>query len=295
MKVLIAGATGYVGGAVERAFRARGHQTVATARSDIARAKLASQGIETVSADAARPQTLVAPVKSAEAVVYCIQATDADPWTVDLNAMRAIARTMAGTENPLLYVSGAWVYGDTDGFVDETAPIRPPAHVEKRALLEQMVLNMVKVGIRSHIVRAGVVYGDGGGIPAMFAQSARERRAATIVGNGSNHWATVARHDLAPLIALVVERGKPGAVYNAVDDSTFTVREIAEAASRGAGAGGAVTLIHPEMLGPFGECLMLDQRISAARAKSDLGWRPMAPSIVDELERGSYLTTQLAS
>ena len=295
MKVLIVGATGYVGGAVERAFRARGHQTVAIARSDVARAKLALQGVETISADAARPETLAAPVKNAEAVIYCVQATDADPWQVDLNAIRAIATAMAGTENTFLYVSGAWVYGDTEEFVDEAAPINPPALVKKRANLERMVLNMVKIGIRSHVVRAGIVYGDGGGIPAMFVHSARERHAATIVGSGSNRWATIARNDLAPLIALVAERGKPGAIYNAVDDSAFTVREIAEAASRGAGAGGAITQIDPEMLGPFGDCLMLDQRISAARAKRDLGWRPMSPNLVEELERGSYLTAQLAS
>ena len=56
-----------------------------------------------------------------------------------------------------------------------------------------------------------------------------------------------------------------------------------------------MTLIHPEMLGPFGECLMLDQQISNARAKRDLGWQPKAPSIVEDLERGSYLAAQLAS
>jgi len=295
MDVLVVGATGYVGNAVERAFAARRHHTVATARSDIARMKLAAQGVETVYADAGRPETLIGPVKSAEAVVYCVQATDADPWEVDLKAIRAIARTMAGTENTFVYISDAWMYGDTEEVVDETTPIRPPALVEKRAHLERMVLNMVKIGIRGHVVRSGIVYGDGGGIPAMFVQSARQRQASTIVGSGNNRWATIARNDLGPLVALVAERGKPGAVYNAVDDYSFTVREIAEAASRGAGAGGAISLTLPDLLGPFGECLMLDQRISADKARRDLGWKPSAPSIVDDLERGSYLYAQLAS
>jgi len=295
MNVLIVGATGYIGAATERAFATRLHRTAATARSDVARMKLAAHGIQTVFGDAARPETLLEPVRAADAVVYCVQATDADPWAIDLNAVRKIGHAMAGTERTFVYLSDTWMYGDTPARADESAAINPPVLRERRAQIERIVLNMVKIGIRSHVVRAGVVYGEGGGIPTMFVNSARDRHAATIVGLGDNRWATIARGDLAPLIALVAERGKPGAVYNAVDDHSFTIREIAEAASRGAGAGGAVTTIHPEFLGPFGECLMLDQVISNERAKRDLMWQPKAPSIVEELERGSYLTTQLAS
>jgi nucleoside-diphosphate-sugar epimerase len=295
MNVLVVGATGYVGSAVERAFAARFHRTAATVRSDVARMKLAAHGIQTVYGDASRPETLLEPVRAADAVVYCVGVTDADPWTVDLAAIRKIGHAMAGTERTFIYMSDAWMYGDTDEPADETVPVKPPVLRERRAQIERIVLNMVKIGIRSHVIRAGVVYGDGGGIATMFVHSARDRHAATIVGNGSNHWATIARSDLAPLVALVAERGKPGAIYNAVDDHSFTIREIAEAASRGAGAGGAVTAIHPEFLGPFGECLMLDQTISNERAKRDLLWRPSAPSIVEDLERGSYLSAQLAS
>jgi nucleoside-diphosphate-sugar epimerase len=295
MNVLIVGATGFVGAAVERAFAARFHRTAATARSDVSRMRLAAHGIQTVFGDAARPETLVEPIRAADAVVYCVAATDADPWEIDLKAIRKIGYAMAGTERTFIYVSDTWMYGDTLTPVDENAPINPPVLRERRAQIERIALNMVKIGVRSHVVRAGVVYGEGGGIPAMFVNSARDRHAATIVGLGDNHWATIARNDLATLVALVAERGKPGAIYNAVDDHTFTIREIAEAASRGAGAGGAVTSIHPEFLGPFGECLMLDQVISNARAKRDLVWQPKAPSIVEDLERGSYLATQLAS
>lgn len=288
MDVLVLGATGYVGAAVERAFSSRGHWTVATARSDLARLRLESVGVETVFGDAARPETLVEPVRKADAVIYCVRATDADPWDLDLKAIRAIARTMAGSERTFLYLSSTWVYGETANCADETATLRPPPHLEKRVKLETMVLNTVKIGIRGHVVRAGIVYGDGGGLPAMFVQSARQRRATVILGRGLNHWATIRRDDLAKLVVLVAERGKPGAAYNAVDDSNFTMREIAEAASRGAGAGGAVTPTNPSLLGPFGESLLLDQRIANARAEGDLGWTPSLPTIVEDLERGSY-------
>jgi nucleoside-diphosphate-sugar epimerase len=143
-------------------------------------------------------------------------------------------------------------------------------------------------------VRPGIVYGDGGGIPAMFVHSARARSASTIVGEGRNHWAAIGREDLGRLVSLVIERGKPGQAYNAVDDYAYTVREIAESASRGAGAHGRTAIVDADILGPFGDCLALDQRVSALRAKRELGWSPSPTSIVDELERGSYLAAQIA-
>ena len=294
MDVLILGATGYAGSAIERAFSRRGHWTVGTTRSDHARVILASRGIAPAFGDAARPETIVEPVKRADAVVYCIQATDADQWDVDLGAIRTIARTLAGTERTFIYMSSTWVYGNTAGIVDETTVPNPPPHLEKRAKLEAMVLNMVKIGIRGHVVRSGIIYGDGGGIPAMFVQSARQRLSTMVLGSGENHWATVGRDDLAALTVLVAERGKPGAAYNAVNDDAFTMLEIAQAASRGAGAGGAVTTVNPGILGPFGESLVLDQRVGNARAKS-LGWKPEAPTIIEELQNGSYPEMLVAS
>jgi nucleoside-diphosphate-sugar epimerase len=294
MNALIIGATGYVGSAIDEAMTARGHRTVGTARSEIARAKLQARGTAVVPGDAAKPQTLIAAVKAADAVVYCVQATDADSMAVDLDAVRTIARAMAGSERTFVYLSSTWIYGDTTGIADENAEVRPPAYVSKRADLDRMTLNMVKIGIRGHVVRSGIVYGDGGGVPAMFVHSARARSASTIVGEGRNHWAAIGREDLGRLVSLVIERGKPGQAYNAVDDYAYTVREIAEAASRGAGAQGRTTVVDPDILGPFGDCLVLDQRVSALRAKRELGWNPSPTSIVDELERGSYLAAQIA-
>jgi hypothetical protein len=43
-------------------------------------------------------------------------------------------------------------------------------------------------------------------------------------------------------------------------------------------------------MGQYGECLALDQVISAERAKTDLGWSPRSRSILEELEHGSYVS-----
>ena len=291
MNVLIVGATGYVGTAVDEALRLNGHHTFGVARSDSARDKLKSRDTCVIAADAAKPQTIARAASGVDAVVYAVNVTDADAFSVDSNALRAIRKGLAGTEKTFVFVSGAWIYGATgDDAVTETAPINPPTMLARRIELERQTLEMTRVGIRSLIVRSGIAYGRGGGVPQMFVQSARERGAATIVGDGTNRWATIGIADLGRLIALAAEAGRPGRAYNAVNDDRFNVREIAEAASRGAGSGGATTIVPPEIMGQYGECLALNQVISADRAKADLGWTPESASILQELEHGSYVT-----
>ena len=289
MNVLLIGATGYIGSAVDEALRARGHQTTGTARSEAAKAKLKARGTPSIAADAAKPQSLVDAARNVDAVVYCVSVTDADPFAVDSGALRAIRKGLAGTEKTFVFISGAWVYGATGAEpVAEDAPLVPPAFVARRVELERATIEMTKLGVRALIIRPGIVYGRGGGIAAMFVASARERGAATIVGDGLNRWATIDVGDLGDLVALALERGRPGRAYNAANDDRFTVREIAAAASRGAGRGGETATVPARMMGQFGECLALDQAITAARARADLAWSPQAPSILASLESDAY-------
>ncbi len=290
MNVLILGATGYIGTAADEALRARGHQTTGVARSDTAREKLMLRGTSICNADAAKPQTLERALRAADAVVYAVRVTDADPYAVDNGALRAIRKALAGTEKTFVYVSDAWVYGSTGKCeAAEDSPLAPPSFVARRLELERVALEMTKIGVRALVVRPGIVYGRGAGLAAMFVQSARERGSATIVGDGTNHWATIEVGDLGDFIARAVEVGRPGRAYNAVNDDRFRVAEIAAAASRGAGAGGRTTTVAATLMGQLGECLALDQTISASRAKTDLAWLPHALSIVSDVECGSYI------
>ena len=222
MNVLIVGATGFVGSAVDEALKANGHRTFGVARSDSAREKLEKRGTTVVLGDAARPQTLAKAISSADAVVYAVNVTDADPWTVDNNALRQIRKSLAGSEKTFVFVSCAWIYGSTgDVPVGEAAPISPPALLIRRLELERLTIDMTRVGIRALIVRGGIAYGNGGGIPSMFVQSARERGAATIVGDGRNRWATIDVHDLGRCIARAVETGRfqSGQKIGKIDDA----------------------------------------------------------------------------
>lgn len=294
MKVVILGATGYVGGAIASAMAERGHQVVGVARSERARSELMRRGIGATVGDAAQPHTLAAAVADAEAIVYAVSITDADSTAVDTKALRAIvdaAATRPGTA--LLYTSTTWVYGNTgEAPATEDAPLAPAALAATRPALERIVINAAVREIRSIVIRAGLPYGNGGGVPAMFATSARQRGAAMIVGEGKNRWACVHVDDLAECFALALRAAKGGSIFNATDETSFEVAEVAAAASRGAGARGRVATTPVEAMGQFGAALALDQCVASQRAQDELGWRPSRPSVVAELEAGAYAPAQ---
>jgi nucleoside-diphosphate-sugar epimerase len=104
--------------------------------------------------------------------------------------------------------------------------------------------------------------------------------------------------DLADLFLLALERAPAGTLLLAVnDDEAHPVAELAAAASRGAGAG--VTQAWPleearQKLGAYADALVLDQRASGRRAKELLGWSPSRPGILEDLERGSYASAEVA-
>jgi nucleoside-diphosphate-sugar epimerase len=264
LKVFLNGATGYIGSAVADAL---------LAACPFVRAWYSG------AAAASRPTSCKR--RAADAVIHT-GTTNQGP--IDQEAVRAM---LPGT--PLIYTSGVWVLGDTGGRVaDETWPVNPLPKVAWRPGVEQMVLDAGGV-----VIRPGIVFGRGGGIPADFVQTARETGAAKYVGNGENHWPMVHLNDLAELYVLAIEKAPGGTLLHASDGTAYRVKEIAEAASLGSGAGGR-TESWPldearKTLGAYADALVLDQQVSSEKARATLGWKPRAVSVLDDLRSGSYV------
>jgi nucleoside-diphosphate-sugar epimerase len=293
MRVFVVGASGYVGSAIARALLDRGEQVVGAARSETAAQRLRQAGVKPVEGDIAQPHSLREAARDGDGVVYAVQYSGENVAAVESAALEALVDALAGSGKPLIYTSGFWIYGNTGRRVaDETAPLNPTPLIAYRPSLERIVLDGALHNVRSIVIRPGDLYGAGGGIPAMLVQSAKQTGAARFVGDGNNRWAVVHRDDLAQLYVLALKKSPSGSVYNAGDGTSFTVREIAQAASIGAGGNGAVTSWPLDEarreLGAFADALALDSRINSDRARRQLGWGTRVTTILDDLRGGSY-------
>jgi nucleoside-diphosphate-sugar epimerase len=289
MKILVTGATGYIGSAVSERLARAGHSVTALVHSDASDGKASAAGHATVRGSLADPATVAAAVRERDpdAVVWTATTNDG---AVDGPAIAAALAALAGSGKTFLYTSGIWVHGDGGGAViDETTALAPIALVEWRAGVEEQVLGTA--GIRAVILRPAIAYGRAGGIPAMLVEWARRDGLVRVPGDGRNRWTLVHIDDLADLYLRAVERAPSGTALLATGGGAV-LNDIARAASQAGGAGGAVEPWPLEQaraaLGPFADALALDQRASSARARELLGWQPAGPDIVAELTTGSY-------
>ena len=288
MKVLLTGATGYIGSAVVDALRGAGHEVLGLARGDAAAARLTEMGVTPVRGDYRDPESLSVAARAAEGVIAA--ASTFDP-AADAAAVNAMLDGLRGTGKPFVYTSGIWLYGDSgDRILTETSPPRPTPLAAWSPAVDRDVTRAA--GVRSVVIQPAIVYGRGGGIPLELVRSAREDGAARFVGNGENRWPTVHVDDLAELYVRALERAPAGTVLLAVGGPAIRVSEIARAASEGAGAGGKVKAWPlaeaRQTLGPYADALALDQQASSRRAEELLGWKPFRPGILNELRHGSY-------
>jgi len=287
MQVFLTGATGYLGRAIADALLSAGYAVVGLARSDDQVHMLAARGLGAHRGDLRDPASLAAGARAADAVIHAAMVPDPDADEVDRAAMEAILRELSQFNRPFVYTSGCWVLGNTgDKIANEDTPIDPTPKVAWRPAVEQMVLAAAHHGVQGVVLRPAMVYGRGGGCVGEFVQSARDTGAAQIVGDGQNRWSFVHTDDLGDLYVRAL--GAPsGTLLYAAHGPALRVREVAEAASRAAGAAGKVEAIPLEearkTMGPLADALALDQQISADRAHQLLGWHPHAPGVLEDL------------
>ena len=294
MHVFLTGATGYIGSAVADALKGAGHKVSGLARSQEKAKQLEARGIQACLGDLVRPETIAEAARGVDGVIHTANTNDESAAQADVAAVRAILKVLEGTQKPFIYTSGVWVLGSTGNkMADEQSPVNPPVIVSHRPGLEQEVLGYKSKGVRTIVIRPAIVYGHGGGMLSMFVQSARDSGAAQYVGDGQNHWSFVDVDDLAQLYVKALEKAAPGSLFNAAQGPCYRVREVAEAASKGAGAKGKTTALPLDdarkTMGPFADALVLDQQISGEKAQRELGWAPHGRSALDELTAGSYL------
>jgi nucleoside-diphosphate-sugar epimerase len=282
MRVFLTGGSGYVGTATIAALVRAGHDVTAIARSDDATKTVAELGAEPVRGGLHDLDVLRAAAAKADGAIHLGMVRGEDTAAVDLAAAEAILDGLGG--GTYVHTGGTWVYGNTDGVVNEDALLQPPKITSWRAANEKKIMAS---GGRPVLVMPGLVYGRSAGlIEAFFTEPARSSGEVAYIGDGSQRWALVHVDDIADLYVRALE-APAGAVYAGVSDQNIPMIDIAKAISGPAGCPGktvSISLAEAERrMGPIAEAFALDQQLTGERARQQLGWQPAHLDALKEL------------
>jgi nucleoside-diphosphate-sugar epimerase len=291
MKVVLTGATGFIGSHVLADLYKHGHEVTALVRDDAQADAVAARGAAPAVADLYDRPAVAGLLSQADGAIHTASPGDATSANLDAAVVDAATSAFDGTGKPYLQISGLWVYGNNPS-ISEASPFRAPALVSWKEPIERRVVGAT--GMRGAVIVSSTAYGDGGGgIPRLLLGSPQDSAGNLIMlGTGQQHWSTVHVADLADFFRRVLEDDSAHGYYVIGDGVNPVLAELTEAAAVAAGAPGAVPGSDDEararLGGYFAEVLLLDQGTDAAKARADLGWRPSHPSLADEFRHGSY-------
>jgi len=229
MKCLIVGC-GYVGLPLGAELVRQGHEVFGLRRSAAAADELKAAGIQPLTGDVTKPETLAKLPRQFDWVVNCVAAGGGvDNYRqIYLDGNRNLVSWLA--ESPpekFIYTSSTSVYGQNDGsIVTEESPVKPDAETA-RVLVEAETCLLAKGGSRGRsphrqfpavILRVAGIYGPERG--HLFLQYLKDE--ARIPGRGERLLNMIHRDDVAGAIIAALKSGRPGEVYNAVDDEPVT-------------------------------------------------------------------------
>jgi nucleoside-diphosphate-sugar epimerase len=284
VKVLVTGASGFLGGIVCAQLGERDHDVAALVR----RPGSEPAGTRAVSGDLGDPESLRSAVgaERPQAVIHLAaeiaSQRNADRvHEVNVEGTRRLLEACAAGDGPRFVFASTVVTGDAKGkLLDEDAPL--PVETPYGRSKQEGERLLRESGLDGVIIRPSHVYGPGGWYEEEFVKRLRQPGRFVVIGRGDNWWDVVRVEDVASAFVAAVERAPAGAVYHVVDDEPIRLydfvaltadamgvgspRRIPAAVARLAAGRHAVTAV------------IRSARSSNARVKQELGWEPRYPT-----------------
>ncbi len=277
--LLVFGA-GYIGHAAAVEARRRGWRVRATSRDAGRREAINGEGIEAI--DPGDVSALRSAVSAATSILIT-----AAPGSDGCPGVRAILPALSASgayPDWIGYVSSTAVYGDRDGgwVFEDDALNAASLEGARRVRAEADWLDAGRgMGLTVQIFRLPGIYGPGRSVVDRLRDGS-----ARIVRKPGQIFNRVHRDDVVSGLFASIDRPRPGGTYNLTDDEPAPADVVmAWAAERmGLPTPPEVDWTDPSVSEAMRRFYLDSKRISNARAKAELGWRPTFPTWREGLE-----------
>lgn len=281
MRIFLTGGTGYIGSAVLDALVRGGHGVDALVRNREKAAEVQARGAQPILGNLTQPASYAEAAAGADGFVHA--AFDYAGGAADVDAI--VLDTLLGlpekTKRFFIYTSGVWVLGGSTTPMDETVPLNPTEHVAWRPAHERRVLDASASGLRTAVIRPGIVYGGSRGIVGDLFKDAANGL-VRVIGSGDNHWPLVYDRDLGDLYLRIVNQPDASGLFHANDERDEQVNDLVTAISGHAAIRPSVRRVPIEearkKMGPYADALALDHIVRSPRARA-IGWNPALHSV----------------
>ncbi|WOH02871.1 hypothetical protein DCAR_0522261 [Daucus carota subsp. sativus] len=231
MKVLVTGASGYLGGRLCHALLAQGHSVRAFVRptSDVSSLPL-DENIEFSYGDVTDYSSLLVAASGCQIIFH--SAAIVEPWHPDpsifiavnvgglKNVLKAFKET--GTIEKIIYTSSFFALGSTDGYVADESQIHSgnyfcTEYEKSKVIADKMALDAASEGVPIIPLYPGLIYGPGkvttGNIVARLIIERFNWRLPGYIGQGADKVSFSHVDDVVQGHLAALNKGRPGERY----------------------------------------------------------------------------------
>ena len=293
MRIFVTGASGHIGSAVIPGLIQAGHEVTGLARSEGSAAAVKAMGAAVHRGDLHDLDSLRQAAADADAVIHLafdhetmMAGNFAGAVGTDLAVVQAFGEALAGTGRTFI---GIGVRRTGDAKRDAAIDASP------RSAVSRAIADLGERDVRTILVAVPTVTHssrDQHGFIPMLIGIARRTGVSGYAVEGANRWPAGHTLGVALLYRLALEKAPAGAQLFAAAEEGITVREIAETIGRQLGIP-AVSIQAEQVADHFKgfPFIELDLTMPSADTRQLLGWEPVHPGLIADIEEGHYFTT----
>ncbi|GLT57878.1 hypothetical protein SLA2020_308170 [Shorea laevis] len=233
MRILVTGATGYLGGRLCRSLLSQGYSVRALVRptSDLSSLPLSSSGsaLELAYGDVTDYRSLLDACSGVDVIFHA--AAVVEPWlpdpsrflTVNVHGLKNVLRAAKETEiEKIVYTSSFFALGPTDGYVADENQMHPEKffcteYERSKASADKIALQAASEGVPIVPVYPGVIYGPGklttGNVVAQLLIERFNGRLPGYIGYGKDKYSFSHVDDVVEGHIAAMKKGQPGERY----------------------------------------------------------------------------------